>query len=624
MRHRDVTGEKEMDGFAQELFVPPTDGWISPAGPRSALDEVIFRAHLVGSDPALTKEGGGNFSVKGTAIDHRGRQTRVLWMSAWGCDGAVTTPADFPALRLDDLLLLRDSGPVSQTGMIEHLVASGLTGEQSRPGIETLTHAFIPAAHVDHCHPDTVIALTSFPGAREVCEQEFGAEAIWFDYRQFDVGVARELADRITANPRCRFVLLANHGLFTWADTSEQCYRNSLEAVARATSALDALLPGPADLGGAAVEPVPADRATQVLVEVLPAMRGALSGTGPGMVLHVNRDLEAIEFSQSARGPELSLRGPGCPDHVVTVGHRPLVLERIDVAGEAAARIVLDGVAGHRRWYDASYQRYVTGPARELGKRDSGPRAVVLPGIGVVCAGADAAKARLCDDHFGQTRTVIRAADAAGGYVTLTEEQSMIDEYWPLMRLKPQLRRATGQLAGQVLLVVGVDDADTIELVDRLAAHDAHVAFTGADPRRTIVAAAGIAARHGERRAVALASGPWQADAVVRDAVLAYGGFDAVVDLTWSGEIAAAALPMFARQGRGGRVLLADGSGDTDARRLRVAALAANAAGQRVSVSAIASAQPLAVAEAAVFFMTSDAGQDAVLEPYRKLETGVA
>ncbi|HEY4457228.1 MAG TPA: class II aldolase/adducin family protein [Pseudonocardiaceae bacterium] len=611
-----------MDGFAQQLFVAPTDGWTPQTGPVSARDEVIFRAHLVGGDPALTKEGGGNFSVKGTAIDHRGEPTRVLWMSAWGCDGAVTTQADFPALRLDDLLLLRDSGPVSETRMIEHLVASGLTGEQARPGIETLTHAFIPATHVDHCHPDAVIALTSFPGAREIADEEFGEEAIWFDYRQFDVGVARELADRIAANPRCRFVLLANHGLFTWAETSEQCYRNSLEAVARSTSALAALLDRPADLGGTVLDAMPTERATEVLTEVLPVLRGALGTEEQPVVLHVNRDTEAVDFTRSARGLDLSQRGPSCPDHVVTVGHRPLVLAPVDEPA-TAARTALDGIAAHRTWYDECYRRYVTGAARELGKRDNAPKAVVLPGIAVVCAAPDAAKARLCDDHFGQTRTVVRAADAAGGYVTLTEEQSMVDEYWPLMRLKPQLRRASGCLAGQVFLVSGLDDADTIELVDRLAAHDAHIAFTGADPRRMTVAAEEICHRHGERRAVALASGPWQAGAVVRDAVLTYGGFDTVVDLTATGETTLAALPVFARQGHGGRVLLAEVAADPGRLGPALAALA-NAAAQRVSVNAIASTLPSALAEAAVFFAASRTWQGALLQPYRELETGVA
>jgi rhamnose utilization protein RhaD (predicted bifunctional aldolase and dehydrogenase) len=68
-----------MSGRAASLFPPTVSRW-DPATARqkSGRDEVILRSHLVGSDPALTKEGGGNFSAKGTVPDHRGIETRVL------------------------------------------------------------------------------------------------------------------------------------------------------------------------------------------------------------------------------------------------------------------------------------------------------------------------------------------------------------------------------------------------------------------------------------------------------------------------------------------------------------------------------------------------------------------
>jgi len=585
-------GDREFPFVPDDLFVAPVDRWDAAANELVGRDAVIHRSHLVGADEALTKEGGGNFSCKGIAPDQHGKPTRVLWMSAWGCDGATTTGEDFPVLRLDELLPLLDGGPVDERRMIEHLVASGLVGEQRRPGIETLTHAFIPAAHVDHCHPDAVIALTSFPGGRECAEEEFGDEAIWFDYRQFDVDVARELATRIRANPRCRFVLLANHGLFTWADTSEQCYRNSLEAVARSTAALGRAITRPADLGGNAVEALSEDEADNVLAEVLPVLRGAMDNP----VLHVDRGPQAVAFASSVRGPELSQRGPGCPDHVVTTGHRPLVL----APGEA----VLDGVARHREWYNATFERYIgTGTS----KRGDAPRVVVLPGIGVVSSGADAAKARLCADHFAQTMTVIRAADAVGGYVTLTEQQSVADEYWPLIRLKPQLVPRDGRLAGKVVLVAGFDDEEAAHVAARLTASAAHVALAGDDPGRTAAAAADIQRRQGERRAVALPCGPDRADEVVRAAVLEFGGFDLVVDLTPDGAVARAALPVFDAQALSGAVLLAPPGG-------RTPDLAAWD-GVAVAVNAVASGDPESVAEAALFFTTTDIWQGAVLQP---------
>ncbi|MFB4273149.1 class II aldolase/adducin family protein [Nonomuraea sp. GTA35] len=599
-----------------ELFTPPVDRWDpAVAGGLSGRDEVVHRSHLVGADPALTKEGGGNFSVKDVAVDRGGRSVEVLYMSAWGCDGATTTPDDFPALRLADLLRLRDGGPLSESEMIGHLVDSGLRGEQRRPGIETLTHAFIPARHVDHCHPDAVIALTASPGGRRAAEDEFGEEAIWFDYRQFDVGVARELADRIAAEPRCRFVLLANHGIFTWADSSERCYRNSLEAVERATRALRKAQCRPADLGGQAVRPPPPEAAEDLLAELLPAVRGALSGAGRGVVLHLDRSPEAIGFASSVRGPGWTQAGPGCPDHLVTVGYRPLVLDRTP-AGPAE---VLAAIRRHRDWYDTYYARYVTGPARALGKRGNGPRAVVLPGLGAVSCGPDAAKARLCADHLAQTMTVIRAADAAGGYLSLSQAQGAADEYWPLMRLKPQLRAGQEPLAGVVFLVAA-DDGRADAVAERLAAAGAHVALAAPPGRRAaaVAAAAAISGRYGERRAVPLVRDTDRG--AVRQAVLAYGGFDAVVEpvarvspAAGGGGLARAALPVFARQGRPASILLlGEGGGGEGGEepsapgpagdgRPRVDGLAGGGA----AVHTVVATDPEAVARAAAFLTGS-------------------
>ncbi|ANZ35370.1 hypothetical protein BBK82_03975 [Lentzea guizhouensis] len=503
------TPDREFPFVPADLFAEPHDRWdAAVADTLIGPDEVIYRSHLVGADPALTREGGGNFSVKGVTPDQFGEPTTVLWMSSWGCDGAVTTHEDFPVLRLDDLLPVLDGGPMDEREMVDHLVASGLHPGQKRPGIETLTHAFIPAKHVDHCHPDAVIALTSFPDGRKYAEEEFGEEAIWFDYRQFDVDVARELGRKIRSNPLARFVLLANHGIFTWAGTSEQCYRNSLEAVSRATAALRRAISRPADLGGQVVPP--ASNAEDVLVEALPVLRKALDGA----ILHVDRSEQAVAFASSARGPELSQVGPGCPDHVVTAGHRPLVL--------APDESVQDGIKRHQEWYNAAFERHITFPTT---KRTDAPHVVVFPGVGVVSSGPDAAKARLCADHFGQTMAVVRAADAAGGYVTLTEQQSIADEYWPLIRMKPQLVPRDGRLAGQVVLVKDLPDDLAIGVAHRLTAAAAHVAIAGRDHDRIAAAVDEIEKRQGERRAVALSG-----DNSVREAVLAYGGVDVVVD----------------------------------------------------------------------------------------------
>src|SRR6266536_1257572 len=200
---------------------------------RHPSGQLVHRARLLSQDRALLNPGGGNHSVKATVVDHVGRATPVLWITCWGADSASLGPGDLSCLRMEDLLALRRIAGMSDEQMIDHLVQAQVRADQPRPAIETLTHAFIGAAHVDHTHPMAVIALTAVPDGRRLARDAFGDEAIWLDYRQFDADLARELAERIEAQPSARFVLMANHGLLTWAQTSSECYRNTREAAAR-------------------------------------------------------------------------------------------------------------------------------------------------------------------------------------------------------------------------------------------------------------------------------------------------------------------------------------------------------------------------------------------------------
>jgi rhamnose utilization protein RhaD (predicted bifunctional aldolase and dehydrogenase) len=514
----------------------PRDGVRFDAGPPR--DQAMLRSHLIGTDTALTRAGGGNFSAKGT-LD--GEPT--LWMSSWGCDGAATTEEDFPALRLEPLRRLRQIPPLDNETMLERVAAAAARPGQKPPGIETLTHAFIPAAHVDHCHPDAVIALTCLPDGRERAAAEFGTEAIWFDYRQFDMSVAQELAERISAQPACRFILLANHGLFTWAETSEQCYRNSLEAVLRATNALEqARTSRPGDLGGPVAAPMAPQRADELLTELLPVMRGALrDGDGP-LVLRAETGRSALRFASSARGPQLSQTGPGCPDSLVTVGFRPLALDPTQLHPDGV-RAAIDR---YRADYAQMFDRHADALARQQGPRRDLPRVLLLPGIGEVVSGTDATQVRICAEHFAQTRSVIEAADAAGGYTSLSEAQGIADEYWPLMRRKPLLRAASGPLSDSVALVVGESATDVTRLAGQLADVGAHVALADAVGRPP--------APSGDERLVALAARADQPQLLVHEAVRVFGGFDIVVSLIDHDPLLPAVAPVFARQGIQGLV----------------------------------------------------------------------
>ncbi len=229
----------------------PLDRWddANTAG-LSVLDALVRRSNLLGSDRALANQGGGNTSAKGTAVDHAGREQRVLWVKGSGTDLASITATGFAALRLDEILPLREREAMDDAAMVDYLRRSALGPEQPRPSIETLLHAFISAAHVDHTHPDAIIALTSSPEGRRIAEDTFGDEAVWLDYQRPGFDMSKRIADLLDTNPSARAVLLEKHGLVTWGDTPQASYRDTIEVVTRAAQALDREGRGRFGLGG--------------------------------------------------------------------------------------------------------------------------------------------------------------------------------------------------------------------------------------------------------------------------------------------------------------------------------------------------------------------------------------
>jgi rhamnose utilization protein RhaD (predicted bifunctional aldolase and dehydrogenase) len=162
----------------------PEDRWDESVGDLDGLEALVYRSNLLGSDRALANQGGGNTSAKGTAVDHAGREQRVLWVKGSGTDLASIAPRGFAVLRLDEIIPLRERESMDDATMVEYLVRCALAPDQPRPSIETLLHAFISAAHVDHTHPDAIIALTSTPNGRSLAEETFGGEAVWLDYQR--------------------------------------------------------------------------------------------------------------------------------------------------------------------------------------------------------------------------------------------------------------------------------------------------------------------------------------------------------------------------------------------------------------------------------------------------------
>src|SRR4029077_19027241 len=200
----------------------------------------------------------------------------------------------FAALRLDDLLPLRSRASMDDAEMVDYLRRSGLAPHQPRPSIETLLHAFIPAAHVDHTHPDAVVALTSTPEGRRLAEEAFGDEAVWLDYQRPGFDMSRRISLLLEEHPAARAVLLQKHGLVTRGPTGHESYEATIEFVARAARAIEKAAGGRFGLGGQKIAERDEGSEDLLLSSSLPALRGALLGAADGLVLELDRSPEAV------------------------------------------------------------------------------------------------------------------------------------------------------------------------------------------------------------------------------------------------------------------------------------------------------------------------------------------
>ena len=520
---------------ALDRIPAPEDRWdkASSAG-LSSLDALVYRSNLLGSYRALANQGGGNTSSKGTALDHAGNEQRVLWVKGSGTDLASITSHGFAVLRLDEITPLRQRQAMDDAAMVDFLRRCALDPDQPRPSIETLLHAFIAAPQVDHTHPDAIIALTSSPNGRELAEETFGEEAVWLDYQRPGFDMSQRIAELLDASPSARAVLLEKHGLVTWGESGEESYRRTIEFVSRAASTIEKAGAGRFGLGGPKVAECGEQDAQFLLLASLPALRGALLADAESVVLEVDRSPEAVAFASSARGPQVSQVGAPCPDHLINTKHKPLAVE-FDPSSDGAAELTdafRDGVAAYADWYSKYYERNVSDESRPFPMDPAGPRVVLIPGVGIVTGGNDAARARTARDLYHRAVAVEDAANAIGGFRSLTEAEAFAIEYWPLERYKLAQAPPPRELAGRIAVITG--GASGIgRATARLLAHlGAHVVVADLNGEGADAVAKEIVSACGLRRAVAAHVDVTDEDAVaemIGRTVLEYGGLDILV-----------------------------------------------------------------------------------------------
>ncbi len=505
--------------------------WDDRAAGLTDLEQLIYRSRLLGSDPSIVNWKGGNTSAKTAETDHTGKTIRVLWVKGSGSDLRTITRKDFVGLRLDEVLALQGRNAMSDEEMVEYLLRCMIHPQQPRASIETLLHAFLPFAHVDHTHPDAIIAFCTTKRGEALVADAFGPRAVWIPYQRPGFALSKAVAESVRSHPQAEAVFLAKHGLVVWGTTARESYERTLRTVEEGERFIDARARARTPFGGVAVPARPADRRHALLAEVLPAVRGAVSRERR-KVIHVDDAEDVLAFAGSTAAPQLSQVGSACPDHLVSTKHVPLFVP-FDPArddGERLRALLIEGCERYAEGYQA-YLKACARPGDPAG--DPAPRIILIPGIGLLATGNDKFTAMQAAGLYRRAMAVMRGASTLDEFVSLTAQEAYDVEYWPLELYKLTLTPPERELSRRVAFITGAAGGIGRAVAGRLAEEGAHVVLVDIDLAGAEEVASHLIERFGEGRAVAVACDVTDEVSVAnafRAAVLEYGGVDIMVN----------------------------------------------------------------------------------------------
>jgi rhamnulose-1-phosphate aldolase/alcohol dehydrogenase len=494
--------------------------------------DLIARSNRLGSDPKNTNYAGGNTSAKGTETDPvTGEPVELLWVKGSGGDLGTLTESGLAVLRLDRLRALQNVYPGVERE--DEMVAAfdyTLHGKGgAAPSIDTAMHGLVDAAHVDHLHPDSGIAIATAADGEELTKRIFGGRVVWVPWRRPGFQLGLDIAAIKQANPDAIGTILGGHGITAWGGTSEEAEANSLWIIRTAADYIAAHgRPEPFGPALPGYEPLPEGERRAKAAALAPHLR-AIASTDRVQVGHFTDDQVVLDFLASAEHPRLAALGTSCPDHFLRTKVKPLVLDLpADASIEESVARLEELHEQYRADYQAYYDRHATADSPAI--RGADPAIVLIPGVGMFSYGKDKQTARVAGEFYVNAINVMRGAEALSTYAPIPESEKFRIEYWALEEAKLQRMPKPKPLAGRIALVTGAASGIGKAIATRLAAEGACVVIADLDLEKAQAAAAeignsdvaiGVAADVTDEKAV---------DASIRAALLAFGGLDLVVN----------------------------------------------------------------------------------------------
>jgi rhamnulose-1-phosphate aldolase/alcohol dehydrogenase len=516
------------------------------------VERLVYRSNLLGTDGRITNTGGGNTSSKVTMTDPlSGEQVSVLWVKGSGGDLRTSKRANFASLYMDKLLGLREryrnapnNGPKSaaEDEMVGYYPHCTFNLNPRASSIDTPLHAFVPYAHVDHMHPNAVIAIAAAENAEQLTRDIYGDEIIWLPWQRpgFDLGLQLERVCR--EHPQAKGVILGGHGLINWANDDKECYELTLRLIEQAAEYIEARDKGAQTFGGAIYQTLDQERRHELFAELLPWLRGQVSQQ-KRFVGTIQEDETILRFVNSADAPRLAELGTSCPDHFLRTKIKPLYVDWNPQSEDLASlkEKLSAGLAQYRLDYSAYYNacKHADSPAL----RDPNPTVILIPGLGMIAWGKDKSESRVTAEFYNCAVEVMRGSETLDRYTALPAQEAFDIEYWLLEEAKLQRMPAEQELARQIIAVIGAGSGIGRETAIRLSKEGAHIVCVDRDLAAAEQTAQIITDQRGFGIGVAgsgisncgpalgLAADITQREtisAMLKQLTLAYGGLDAI------------------------------------------------------------------------------------------------
>ncbi len=434
------------------------------AAKLSPAELLLYRSNLLGSDKRITNFGGGNTSAKIREKDPlTGAEVDVLWVKGSGGDLGTMKLDGFSTLYMEKFRALEKfyrPGTDNDAIMVPLYSHCAFNLNPRAASIDTPLHGFIDRAHVDHMHPDALIAIAASADSKKLTEEIFGGEIGWLPWIRPGYELGLKLRELTQKNPKLKGAVLEAHGLFTWGDSSKACYETTLDIINRASIWLADKSRGKRPFGAVATPALTIDRRREIAAGIMPAIRGVISsapegGTPTFKVGHFDDSETVLDFVGGEKLAPLAALGTSCPDHFLRTKIWPLVLP-FDAARETVEQLaarVKPAIEAYRKKYAEYYERCKRPDSPKM--RDANPVVYLVPGVGMITFAADKSTARIAGEFYVNAINVMRGAASVSTYRGLPEQEAFDIEYWLLEEAKLQRMPKPKALAGRVALITG-------------------------------------------------------------------------------------------------------------------------------------------------------------------------